>query len=286
MRRHVVILLGAAVLLVSEGCGRMNTSPSTSGPAVASAPTSGVTQMAQSPSMTANPRVPLTPETATAGATEAATPQVTPLARPCGTMPVAESATTVATATANAARDLAWQACNRRRYMATETANAATAEQAAIRLRPQLQQHWQQWQAQHIRHYRFQMRRLCYCPLVLNQVLIEVVQGKRRTIRLASTPTPTAPPQATTATGLLALPAVPPGVPTPDPRMVAQEFSQYDTVDKLFGVVQAALDRRAQGIRVTYDPTFGYPTRISIDENKVAVDDEISLTISRFEVLK
>ena len=68
--------------------------------------------------------------------------------------------------------------------------------------------------------------------------------------------------------------------------MVAQEFSQYDTMDKLFGVVQAALDRRAQGILVTYDPTFGYPTRISIDENKVAVDDELSLTISRFEVLK
>jgi hypothetical protein len=87
--------------------------------------------------------------------------------------------------------------------MATETANVATAEQAAIRLRPQLQQHRQQWQAQHIRHYRYQMRRLCYCPLVLNQVLIEVVQGKRRTIGLGSTPTPTAPTPGTTATGLL-----------------------------------------------------------------------------------
>jgi hypothetical protein len=207
------------------------------------------------------------PETAMAGATEAATTQATPRRMPCPTVQLAEPATTVATATANAAREQALLACVRRIYLATATADAATAEQAAIRLRPLVQQHRQQWQAQHIRHYRYALKaRVGIAPEEF--VLIEVANGKPIAIRLAMTPTPAA------------------FVPTPDIRLVAQGVRRYDTMDKLFDVVQAALDRRAQRILVTYDPTFGYPTRISIDENKLAEDDEFSLTISRFEVLK
>ncbi len=68
--------------------------------------------------------------------------------------------------------------------------------------------------------------------------------------------------------------------------MVAQSVRRYDTVDKVFDVVQAALDQRAQEIRVSYDPTFGYPTQIFVDPVKAIADDEFSLAISRFEVLK
>jgi hypothetical protein len=155
----------------------------------------------------------------------------------------------------------------RRVYSATATADAATAEQAAIRLRPQLQQHRRQWQAQHIRHYRYQVQ--AWEGIGISYpVLIEVANGKPAAIRLAITPTPA------------------PLLPPPDSRLVAQIVRRYDTIDKVFDIVQAALDQRAQEIRVSYDPTFGYPTQIFVDPVKAIADDEFSLAISRFEVLK
>ena len=275
MRHHVVILLGAAVLLLEAGCGRMSASPPTTGPAVASLSTSATppppfvmprTTAHSLPSPFAPPRVPVTTETATAGATETATTQAAPRRMPCPRVQLAP-ATTVATATANAATEQALLACMRRVYSATATADAATVEQAAIRLRPQLQQHRRQWQAQHIRHYRYQVQ--AWEGIGISYpVLIEVANGKPAAIRLAITPTPA------------------PLLPPPDSRLVAQIVRRYDTIDKVFDIVQAALDQRAQEIRVSYDPTFGYPTQIFVDPMKGRADDEFSLAISRFEVLK
>jgi hypothetical protein len=37
---------------------------------------------------------------------------------------------------------------------------------------------------------------------------------------------------------------------------------------------------------VFYDPTYGFPSQVSIDYIKRAVDDELGLQVSNFEVLE
>ena len=51
------------------------------------------------------------------------------------------------------------------------------------------------------------------------------------------------------------------------------------TVPDLFDLIQDALDRKAAYLGVTYDPTYGYPTRIEIDYSVNAVDDEVILSV-------
>jgi uncharacterized protein DUF6174 len=50
------------------------------------------------------------------------------------------------------------------------------------------------------------------------------------------------------------------------------------TVPDLFDLIQDALDRKAAYLAVSYDATFGYPTRIEIDYSANAVDDEVIMS--------
>ncbi|HKG92376.1 MAG TPA: DUF6174 domain-containing protein [Gemmatimonadaceae bacterium] len=59
----------------------------------------------------------------------------------------------------------------------------------------------------------------------------------------------------------------------------------FPSVDGLFDLVQDALDRRAAGLVVSYDPQLGYPRSISIDYDAVMVDDEVVLHASDLEVV-
>ncbi len=63
-------------------------------------------------------------------------------------------------------------------------------------------------------------------------------------------------------------------------------FEKYDTVDKLFLVVDDALKRKAAEISVTYDETLGFPKSIKIDYIKLAIDDEIAFNITGFQAIK
>jgi hypothetical protein len=56
----------------------------------------------------------------------------------------------------------------------------------------------------------------------------------------------------------------------------------YDTVPKLHGIVQDAIDNHAASLSVTYD-TDGVPTSIAIDHIEYAVDDEEGYTASEVE---
>jgi hypothetical protein len=47
-------------------------------------------------------------------------------------------------------------------------------------------------------------------------------------------------------------------------------------------VIRDALARQAARVEVTYDPTFGFPTRISIDYDAVTVDDEVIYGLDGF----
>lgn len=57
------------------------------------------------------------------------------------------------------------------------------------------------------------------------------------------------------------------------------------TVPDLFDLIQDGLDRKAAYLAVSYDPTYGYPTRIEIDYSVNAVDDEIMMTASNLTFL-
>jgi len=63
-------------------------------------------------------------------------------------------------------------------------------------------------------------------------------------------------------------------------------FPPYDTVDDLFGVVQQAIDTRADRLDVEYDPVLGYPTEIEIDYIRLAADDEFGVAVSKFEATR
>ena len=55
-----------------------------------------------------------------------------------------------------------------------------------------------------------------------------------------------------------------------------------------FRLFEAAVffQMEADKLTVSYDPTYGFPSDINIDQVKAAMDDELHLTASNFEVLK
>lgn len=59
-------------------------------------------------------------------------------------------------------------------------------------------------------------------------------------------------------------------------------LSSYPTIDSLFVILESAQKNTPNGVTVRFDPTYHYPTSISIDPIKNAVDDEITYTIKSF----
>jgi len=62
-------------------------------------------------------------------------------------------------------------------------------------------------------------------------------------------------------------------------------YSRFATIDRLFSELESDSIKEADEVTVTYDSTYGFPTQISIDYIKEAVDDELGLTVSGLEVL-
>jgi hypothetical protein len=58
-----------------------------------------------------------------------------------------------------------------------------------------------------------------------------------------------------------------------------KNFEYYWTVDGLFDLVAAALERHVE-VRAQYDPTIGYPTSIYIDYDKNLIGDELDLRLT------
>lgn len=55
-------------------------------------------------------------------------------------------------------------------------------------------------------------------------------------------------------------------------------LSYVPTIADLFDMIEDALNRNASYFAVTYDPGYGYPTRIEIDYSSSAVDDEVAIS--------
>lgn len=116
------------------------------------------------------------------------------------------------------------------------------------------------WNKQNISNYRYTFSNGCFCiPEARGPVIIEVRNGETKSIT---------------------------SVATGQPIENIELFQNYNTIPKLFNVIQDGIARKASNLDVNYSPKLGYPTQINIDYNSQIADEEIYLTIENFEELK
>ena len=153
-------------------------------------------------------------------------------------------------------------------YSAIVLSGCATIANAG-QPKSEVEQARDQWQAANISHYRFNLTLGCFCAFSQDMPLvIEVKDGQVVSMKYQS--------GKEIEAGNL------------------EYFQRFATMDKLFdeiangfadkGNVDTA-GQKADEVKVTYDETYGFPTQISIDRIKEAIDDELGLTISNFEKL-
>lgn len=126
--------------------------------------------------------------------------------------------------------------------------------------RSEVEQNKEKWRDANISHYRYNLHLSCFCVFVENMPLIIEVQDGR-VISM----------EYQTGKEIEA-----------DNR---QLFEKYATIDRIFVELDADLSGAADEVMVKYDPTYGLPTEVTIDFIKEAADDELYLTLSRFEKL-
>jgi FlaG/FlaF family flagellin (archaellin) len=126
----------------------------------------------------------------------------------------------------------------------------------------ELEANLQKWQAQSVSHYRMNVHIGCFCPFFDRMpVTVEVRDG-----------------QVLSVTDSQRQP-----VAADDPiRSFGNE--QLMTVEGVFAFTRDAF-QTADRTEVTYDPALGYPASLNIDRIELAIDDEMSVLISEFEVL-
>ena len=70
-----------------------------------------------------------------------------------------------------------------------------------------------------------------------------------------------------------------------DGQPMEQEYLQYfPDIPGLFGIVDNAISK-ADSLDVQYDSSYGYPTHISVDFMKNAIDDEVAYEAGNLEIL-
>jgi hypothetical protein len=123
------------------------------------------------------------------------------------------------------------------------------------------QQNQAKWEARNIDHYRFTVAVSCFCPFANVEVTYEVQNGQvvNQSVQ-SSSDNPV------------------------DEAQVRDFYQSYNTIEKVFDYVGEAV-RDADETTIEYNQNFGFPTDVSVDWIKQAVDDEIYLTITNFEPL-
>jgi len=116
------------------------------------------------------------------------------------------------------------------------------------------------WDKQNISNYRYTFSNGCFCiPEARGPVIIEVRNGETKSIT---------------------------SVATGQPIENIELFQNYNTIPKLFNVIQDGIARKASNLDVNYSPKLGYPTQINIDYNSQIADEEIYLTIENLEEIR
>ncbi len=126
----------------------------------------------------------------------------------------------------------------------------------------ELRRNQTKWENANITHYRFQLSVGCFCPVSgLMPMTVEVQDGEVVSISDVNGD----------------------NYPTTDP--MSEFILKYATIDRLFSELGSEAVRGADKLSVNYDPTYGFPTEITIDFIELAMDDELYLSVSAFEPL-
>lgn len=124
----------------------------------------------------------------------------------------------------------------------------------------EVQRNQQKWQNAGISHYRYNLFVGCFCgPSQDMPLIVEVQDGKVVSMGYQSG-----------------------NEIDPSSREL---FEKYATLDRIFSELEKNIYGKADEVKVTYDPTFGFPTQVNVDFIKNAMDDELSLRVSNFEKL-
>ncbi len=122
----------------------------------------------------------------------------------------------------------------------------------------EIQRNQQKWQAAGISHYRYNLFVGCFCT-ASEPMVVEVQDGQVVSLEYQS-----------------------------GKEMDASSrdlFEKYATIDRIFSELTTNINGKADEFTVTYDPTYGFPTKVNVDFIKKALDDELTLTVSNFEKL-
>lgn len=57
-----------------------------------------------------------------------------------------------------------------------------------------------------------------------------------------------------------------------------QHLQHFHTIDELFDMLQDAINRDPHQMAASYDPSYGYPTSVTIDYNEMIADEEMRFT--------
>lgn len=125
----------------------------------------------------------------------------------------------------------------------------------------EFQQNQKKWDGQNINHYRFAVAVSCFCPFAGAEVTYEVLNGQVLNESVRSTFDNQI-----------------------DMAQVSDFYQPYNTIDKVFDYVGGAI-KEADETTIEYDSTYGFPSTVSVDWIKQAIDDEMYLTLSNFEPL-
>ena len=123
------------------------------------------------------------------------------------------------------------------------------------------QQNQEKWEGQNIDHYRFTIAVSCFCPFANVDVTYDVQNGQVVSQSVQSSPDNPV-----------------------DEAQVSDFYQPYNTIEKVFEYLAGAIKDADETI-IDYDPTYGFPTNISVDWIEQAIDDEMYLAISDFETL-
>jgi hypothetical protein len=123
----------------------------------------------------------------------------------------------------------------------------------------ELRQNRERWVDHNIANYRYTLQTHCLCPPEYGQlVVIEVRDNRMVSITSA----------------------------LDSSSVDNQGFDHIDTIEKLFNIIQDAIDNDAYNIEVSYDPDFGYPRQVSIDYEEKIADEEMRYEVINFEVIE
>ena len=137
---------------------------------------------------------------------------------------------------------------------------ACTAVGNAMGSQSEIEQNQEKWQNANISHYRYNLFISCFCIFTQDMpLIIEVQDGEVVSMEFQSG--------------------------NEIDASNHELFDKYATIDRLFDELEADLNGAADEVIAKYDPTYGFPTEVTIDFVKEATDDELYLTLSNFEVV-